>query len=177
MRTYTKDDVEFHNDGGIGGPWYPAINVKVYSYPSVWKVADEFDCPEEVAQQALEWSFQLDQQVFWEEVQAIADDILAPHFGKVEVRSAGRSNGWLIVDGVADHDWWQDSVIAGWDAIDIAKWRKFERVIKAIIDDLTSWEHVKENIAANRWTEPGAQEFNFYEFADGHRECFVDMAA
>jgi len=67
--------------------------------------------------------------------------------------------------------------VSGHNRIDLAKWRKFERVIKAIIDDLTSWEHVRENIAANRWTEPSAHEYNFYESPDGHSECFVDMAA
>jgi len=178
MRIRTKEDVELHSDG-IDGSLYPAINVKVYHYPSVYQVKDEFNCSEEVAEQALAYAWKMGQRIFWEEVQGIANEVLAPHFGEVTVNSAGRCGGWLIVDGcdgVGEVDW-GGYITDGWDAVDLAKWFKFERIVKETIKWLISWENVKEDIAANRWAEEGAQEYNFYEWADGHNECLVDMAA
>ena len=166
MKTYSKEDVEFHAEGYNSR--VPAINVKVYHYPSACKIADHFNCSEEQAEQAGQFAFDSAQYLFWQEdAPELAENILAPYFGKVTVYSEGRSGGWLVVKGVGD--------VADWDAIALAKWRKFERAIKATVDFLGSWEYVKEDIRANRWAEDGAALYNFFEFADGHSECLVDM--
>lgn len=175
---YTKEDVKRHNSGGIGGPYYPAVNVKVYHYPSADQIADHFGCSIEQAEQAGQFAFESAQHRFWNETaQMLADYILAPHFGPVTVYSAGRSAGWLIVEGLTpryfQHD--REAVTTTWDAIDLAKWRKFEREIKAEVAYLTSWDYVRDDIEANRWVEEGARLYNFYEYSDGHSECFVDM--
>ena len=166
---YTKDDIEFHRDGY--GPMRPAVNVKVYHYPSVWDVMDDFDCSEETAEKALEYAFESAQYRFWEEAQEIADWHLSNHFGKVKVYSEGRSGGWLVVHGLA----YRDEVEDYWDALDLTAWYAFEKAIRAEIKYLCSWEYIKEDIEANRWAEEGAELYNFFEFSDGHSECFVDM--
>ena len=45
----------------------------------------------------------------------------------VNVYSAGRSGGWLVVDGLPDID--------TWDAIDLGVWRRFDKAVHAILDD------------------------------------------
>ena len=166
---YTKEDVEFHAE--YYRPSRPAINVKVYRYPTPWQVEDEFNCSIATAEQALGYALESAQYRFWEEAQELVDYYLAPQFGKVKVYSEGRSGGWLVVDGLG----YREDVEDCWDALDLTAWYRFEKAIKETIKYLCSWEVVKEDIEANRWAEEGAELYNYYEFADGHSECFVDM--
>lgn len=164
MKRYTKDDVEFHEERYYG-PQFPAINVKVYHFPDIDQVEDEFNCSEEIAEQALQYAFEAAQETFWNETaQEIADDTFEY---KVEVYSAGRSAGWLIVQGLEEFE--------SWDAVQLAKWRSFENKIKETIKYLCSWDNVKEDISANRWAEDGAEQYNFYQYSSGESACLVDL--
>lgn len=164
MKHYTKSDVETHS-ANYYAPYYPAVNVKVYGlYPLQSKIEETFNCSEETAQKALEFAFDSACEMFWDEnAQEIADDV----FGDgVTIYSAGRSAGWLIVEGLSE--------IEDWDAVNLAKWRSFENKIKAEVKYLTSWDSIKDAIDANRWAEEGAEKYNFYEKSDGESFCFVD---
>ena len=144
MRGYTKADIEFHNDGGIGRPYYPAVNVKCYRFgPSLEAVADRFGCSEGTAQKALNIAFECQQDSFWNFDGA--KDIVEYHFPYAKFYSAGRSAGWLIVEGLSDAD--------TWDAIELNKWALFECTVKREIEYLCSDENVLELIEINRWAE------------------------
>jgi len=163
MKHYNKSDVEFHSESYYGRG-YPAVNVKVHSlYHLASKIENHFNCSEEQAQKALDYAFEMSCDLFWNEY---AQDFATEILGDVKIHSAGRSNGWLIVEGLPDFE--------SWNAIDLAKWRSFENHIKAEVKYLTSWENVKEDIESNRWAEEGAEKYNFYEKADGESFCFVD---
>ena len=45
----------------------------------------------------------------------------------VKVYSDGRSGGWLVVHGLPD--------VESWDAIDLGRWAKFEKMIRGLVDD------------------------------------------
>lgn len=160
---YNKSDVETHS-AGYYAPYYPAVNVKVHRFPQADDIADHFHCSEETAQKAAEYAWETAQTCFWENVQGTAEDV----FGKgVKAYSAGRSSGWVIIDGLTE--------IESWDAIDLAKWRKFEKIIKAEVKYRTSKEVVFEDIEANRWAEDGAEQYNFIDTKDGQSHCIVDL--
>lgn len=160
---YNKSDVETHTEGYYGRG-YPAVNVKVYHFPRAFKAIEHFHCTEEQAEKALEYAWNMAQTDFWEDAPNIAIDI----FGKgIKVYSAGRSGGWLIVQGLDDIEYW--------DAVALAKWHKFEKAIKEAVKWYTSEEKVYEDIDANRWAEEGAEQYNYVEFKDGHSECVVDL--
>lgn len=164
MNRYTKQDVEFHS-ASYYGRGYPAVNVKVYHYPSTTKVMDTFHCEEDTAQKALNFAFEMSQETFWNKA---APEIVKDIFGSwPKMYSAGRSSGWLIVTGLKEFEFW--------DAIDLSKWHSFENQIKSTIKYLCQWENVKTDIEANRWAEDGAEQYNFYQFENGHSECIVDL--
>ena len=160
MKGYSKGSVQFHRDGY--GPSHPAINVKVRHLN--WPIAEELGVSEEIAERAGELALESAQVNFWNEA---APDLASECLGDVQVFSEGRQGGWLVVHGLDDFE--------TWDAVQLAKWRKFEVGIRDLIRDLTDWQTVKENIDINRWAEPGARLYNFYEFEDGHSEAFPDM--
>lgn len=141
---YTKEDVKFHREGYYGKS-YPAVNVKVYHWPKISDLERELSCSEEEAEKAVEIAFQSAQEAFWQLGEA--EEIVNECFGKgVKFYSEGRSGGWLIVQGLKDFEYW--------DAIDLAKWRKFEKMIKAEVKWLTSTERMVEEIRANEWATP-----------------------
>ena len=172
MARYSKGDIEFHAEHYR--PSRPAVNVKAYHFPDIYDVMDAFDCSEETAQAALNYAFESAQEIFWyETAQELANYHLSPRFGSVTVYSEGRSSGWLVVDGLG----YREDVEDSWDALDLTAWYAFEKAVKAEVEWLTSWEQVRDSAEANRWAEEGANQYNFYEFSDGHSECFVDMKA
>lgn len=144
MTKYTKESVEMHGDGWNNRNRQPAINVKCYDFPSVYKIADHYgkDAESPEVEKVMEWLFESFQQSFWEDAQNDAEEIFG---SRVKVHSAGRSGGWLIVDGLKDFD--------DWDAIDLAKWRKFERWMKGSIPtDNAEWlSAMIDTIDANEW--------------------------
>jgi hypothetical protein len=140
-RTYTKDDVQFRYEHGRS---YPAVNVKVYK-----RLEDGFaafvkagDYDEEITdgldpEFTLEWieehlgDEQLDREFWhacehgWEMLETDAHEV----FGKsVRIEAQGRQGGWCVVTNLDD--------IEDWDAIDLAKWRKFERWARQQADDI-----------------------------------------
>lgn len=131
---YSREDVEVHRDNF--GPARPAVNVKVYG--SVWDVfrrlpdVDIDDArftaewlEENVTDEALDARFWDTCANEWEMVEQDAREI----FGAgVKVWQEGRSGGWAVVDGLPE--------LESWDAVQLAKWRKFERYAKSIAADI-----------------------------------------
>jgi len=159
---YTKDDVEWH--GEYMRPNRPAVNVKVYKFPSVEDVKGLWpDCDDNTAENALQFALEQAQQIFWEDVTDCVEDI----FGKgVTVRQEGRSGGWLVVEGLPRFE--------KWNAVDLAKWRKFENSIKREIEDRSRLENVLEAIESNEWYKAGAERYNFYDKKEGGHGCIAD---
>jgi hypothetical protein len=134
--SYRKDDVTFHAENWRGG--HTAVNVKV-RFPYEWeplfveaaKDADEepdrvlrWYAELEEAGDIPEWAFESACEQGFEQAQTDAEDI----FGKgVKVWTEGRSGGWLVVD-------FDEDDVAGWDAVALAKWRKFERLARDLAD-------------------------------------------
>lgn len=94
----------------------------------------------------------------WEDAQGTAD--LAWPNRKVKVWSAGRSAGWLVVDGLPDVD--------DWDAIAVGRWALFAKAIRCIVDDeypysfiwhlhVNVWESIRDD-RANTYPAPIYQE-------------------
>lgn len=133
-----KDEVVHHSDGFRGG--HPAVNIKVPNlFDDVLAIApevarsefsdDEADVSRFVAwlrslqdsddyetlDAAQYWAFHGD----WEMVETDAQEIFDGY--PVECYTEGRSGGWLVVQGLPD--------IEDWDAILLAKWRKFHRYV------------------------------------------------
>lgn len=160
-----KNDVETHNTSGYHGPEYPAVNVKVYCHHFAGKVEDKFDCTEDVAERALRWQFDAAAQRFWEDVQSWADECFD---NGTTVYSAGRGNGWAVVTGLPSLD--------SWDAIQLGKWARFAKMCHREVDFLTSEEYILEDIEANRWAEKNAEEYNFFDAADGRTTCLADVS-
>jgi len=138
MRRFTKADVEMHADG-FGRAGHPAVNVKVYRFPSVDEIVDRFGCSEATAVKAGNYAFEMEQEVFWEDAKELAREV----FGNVKVYSEGRSGGWLVVHGLPD--------VGSWDAITVSAWGRFERQLKADIAYRTSKDSVFGDIEANEW--------------------------
>lgn len=188
MARYTKDDVSTRHERGSRYPviyvkWNPSSKfsqtIEDYFFPTshtIWN--DEADLgPSRLANKvddllntAIEYWAEQRREEFWYE---FAPDLAHEIFGsRVEVYSAGRSGGWLIVKGLED--------VENWDAIALGKWRSFE---KKISDWIKYWnteegiESVIEDIEANRWAEPGAERYNFIEVNADEMKCVVDMKA
>lgn len=152
---YTKGDVQHHSEG-FGRQAYPAVNVKVHHFPGLDDVREHFGCSERTAEKALEYAFESQQEAFWQFglAQEAADEILAPPWARrdatyppteplYKVYSEGRPGGWLIVPNLPPLD--------GWDAVQLAKWRRFENTIKAEVEYLCSQGAVFELIQMNEW--------------------------
>ena len=139
MKIMTRDSVETHSDRY--GPSHPAVNVKVYHYPTTDQVMDRFHCSEESAERALRFAFEVAQEMFWNETTSdIAQSIFGPC---VKIYSEGRSAGWLVVHGLDE--------LESWNGRDLLRWTRFERAIKREVAWLSSWEWVEDMINANEW--------------------------
>lgn len=137
---YGRDDVQTHSDGFRDRR--PAVNVKVYKdLRDAWDGFAREEQPD--ARFTLEWiddtvpDTTLD-AVFWnscawefeylESWATGADgDALFP-VDRVQLHPEGRSGGWIAVSGLPDVD--------EWDAVRIARWRKFERIAREIADGI-----------------------------------------
>jgi hypothetical protein len=147
MSRYTRDDVErcYHDTCRRSDVHCPHANVKVYRTFQDVRFPLE-DAPEELT---LEWIEQNvpedDDSLFWrtceaewEMLQQDADEI----FGSgVEVHAGGRSGGWACVTGLPDID--------EWDAVMLAKWRRFEKYARAYAHGIP--EQMVYSLAANEW--------------------------
>jgi hypothetical protein len=144
----TKDDVEScYHDVGRRDCDCPHVNVKVRRTVSDVKFADDPDIPEGLT---LEWieAHLSDEQLdglFWhvieferEWLEGEAEEV----FGAgVEVQYGGRSGGWACVTGLTD--------IADWDAVDLAKWRRFARIAEQTARGIP--EQLVYSIACNEY--------------------------
>jgi hypothetical protein len=164
MARFRKEYIELHSDGPYRGA-NPAINVKVYGRTlSSDRVMEKFGCDEKVAEKALEYAYESNQELFWEEAKYLAGEI----FGKgVKVYCEGCSGGWLVVHGL--------SKVADWDAIMVSKWGYFVRRVKAEMAEYLEESRWLEDIESNRWAEPGAEQYNFLDTKDGKTACVVDI--
>lgn len=162
-RRYTKSDVQTHSDGYR--PSNPAVNVKAYNFAHGGDVAEHFGCSDKVAERALEFAWNVASRSFWEDLQELADHCLGKGYN---VYSEGRSSGWVVVHNMPD--------IENWDAVLLGKWRSFEKACKDAVAYLSSWDQVRDDIGANRWAEENAEEYNFFEEADGSSICFADVS-
>jgi hypothetical protein len=129
-RSYRRDDVEQHESDRYGR-LYPAVNVKVYQSLSDGYRAFHESEPDHDPRFTLDWIeehvsdesgdalFWMTCENEWEQVEQDAREILG-----ASVTRAGRSGGWAVVTDLPDLD--------GWDAVQLARWRKFERYAKGI---------------------------------------------
>ena len=164
-RIYRKDDVSFHSDGFR--PGHPAVNVKVRRFAEGLDCDDLVKlhgCSKDQAEKALEWAFNMAQREFWECVQDWAEECLGDH---VKAYSEGRSSGWVVVYHLPDFE--------TWDAVQLAKWRRFEAGCLSHVRDLCKREVVLESIEANRWAEDGAEEYNFVHRDNKPPVCMVEV--
>ena len=149
MKGYTKQCVETHSAGGIGGPYYPAVNVKVYGCDvDLDKIMARYGCTEKEAQEALNIAWECACEDFWN-MDALdnAENLFGAH---AKVFSAGRSSGWLIVEGIGFPD--------DWDGVQLHRWATFEKYIKQDVDSRSDDDSLLESIEANRWAGPLAAE-------------------
>jgi hypothetical protein len=160
----------------------PAINVKFYgNFPrhelaAYFKVAD--DAPE--LDKALEYAWDTECEQFWESAQdslnfAMLGDAAAGELkpsgtkdSPYTVYSAGRSGGWLVVEGLPD--------VESWDAVMLGKWARFEKLIRQDIEYRTGFEALRDDIEVNEWLKPGAEKYNFIDVA-GETKCIADLKA
>jgi hypothetical protein len=138
---YTREDVQFHSDGYREGR--PAVNVKVYrDLRDAW--ADfEREEPEHDPRFSLDWieeNMNADEidSYFWGACESERDYLVAyatededaifpvSQYGRLSIEQEGRTGGWLAVGGLPD--------LEEWDAVLLARWRKFERIAREIAD-------------------------------------------
>lgn len=158
-----KNDVQFH--GEYYGSKYPALNVKhgiTWPYPE--KIAEHFKITEEQAEKASQFAFEMAQEIFWEEVQEIAEEIFKT---KVKVFSSGRSSGWLIVEGLEKFE--------SWNAIQLTKWAKFAKTIDEEIYYKCKLENILTDIEANKWYLEKSEKYNFIELKNKESVCIPEL--
>ncbi len=137
-RQYNKNNVEMHSMG-YGGRQYPAVNVKVYdSWQQVDLTSFQVDMGDGFTLEWLEenvedtvWMSAFESACYdgWETLQEYACEVWQKaQYGKIKVWSVGRSGGWAVVDGLPN--------VEDWDAVMLAKWRKFERMCEVEAKDI-----------------------------------------
>lgn len=140
-RTYSRDDIQTHREGFYGGEM-PAVNVKVYrDIRDAWEAFEREEEPdsrftldwieENVSDETLDGTFWHCCEFEFEYLEAWATgaegDSLFPD-DRVELAREGRSGGWVVVRGLPD--------LEEWDAVRLARWRKFERIAREIADGI-----------------------------------------
>lgn len=162
-RTYSRDDVQFHSDG-YGRESNPAVNVKVYTgLRDCWKEFARDELPD--PRFTLDWiednaSAEHLDAIFWSACEAEfeylegwvtgseGDSLFPGH--RVTLEREGRSGRWAVVHGLPE--------LEEWDAVLLARWRKFERIAKEIaagipyqmlsslyINDFEIWANERED--------------------------------
>jgi hypothetical protein len=114
----------------------PAANVKVHS--GLWSGLPKWQkenpnanphftqkwIEQHVSEEQIDSLFWGTCEYRWEDLQQEAEEIWPDN--SVKVYSEGRSGGWAAVAGLSD--------VEDWDAIDLARWRRFERYARATAD-------------------------------------------
>jgi hypothetical protein len=157
-----KSEIETHSDGYR--PSNPAINVKVRRMGiTVAQVAEHFQCTQSIAQRAMDFAFESAQVQFWEQAKEFVADV----FGSgVTVYSEGRSGGWLTLHGLPS--------IESWDALMVSKYARVANWCQTEIEYRGCRDNVIDDIDANQWAKPGAEQYNFITTAQGDR-CIADL--
>ena len=132
------------------------VNVKVHNWPHL-----------DISDKANGFAWNAACEAFWRDIQEVARELWPGY--DVTVYSEGRMGGWAVVSGLPDVDEWNGHLVA--------KWGKFSRICGLMIKDLTDPAYLLEEIEANRWNEPGAEQYNFLERADGATVCISEMKA
>jgi len=140
MSGYSRDDVSFHSDGF--GERRPAVNVKIYrDIRDAWPEFERSERAEDGL--TLEWieeNLSEDDlaETFWRACEsefeylerwatgADGDSLFPDH--SVTLHQTGRSGGWIEVEGLPD--------IEEWDAVLLARWRRFERIARELADGI-----------------------------------------
>ena len=176
---FKKTDIKLHTDGGYG-TYYPAVNIKVYNLGCTTDdVMQKFGCTEEVAEKALQFAFDAECRDFWEYWQDTTGDVENGLYGspeyaffpgeKVMVQCAGRSGGWLIVQGLPP--------VEEWNAIMVSRWNKFQRAVKEGVAYKISKESLLDDIEANKWALPYAEAYNFFKGSNRTSVCIAEVKA
>lgn len=168
MTRYRKDDVDFHSDGNR--PAHAAVNVKHYGPYLGGKVVDHFKCSQQTAEQALQYSLESAQEVFWENVQEYVKELFGP---TAKVFSEGRSGGWLVPSFPRQGFTRED--VEGWDALALTTWARLVKWCTVEIAYRSSWECVREDIEANEWAKEGSERYNFMELKDGRTVTMSEL--
>ena len=148
-RGYSRDNVQTHAQGYYGSH-LPAVNVKVRGCsPGLRDVALPLDLGQVSEDGGVTWATVTTPETFshewieaqsehalnavfewaceagWEQAAGLAGEIFGPG---VETWAEGRSGGWLVVSGLPE--------LEEWDAVALARWRKFERLCREIVADI-----------------------------------------
>jgi hypothetical protein len=141
-QTYTRDDVQTHSDGFRDS--LPAVNVKVYKgIHDVWTQYEREErdddgftlewIEEHLTDDDLSHYFQFACESEYEYLEGWAtgtdgaEDPLFPD-DNITLEVQGRSGGWIAVRGLP--------AIEDWDAVRLARWRRFERIARSIADGI-----------------------------------------
>lgn len=140
---HTKADIKFHSVGL--GASVPAINVKVHHLPDEQEIAKRLGIPIEDARRELELEIDLISCGFWNHtLPELVKQKLIPRFPGANGFSEGRSAGWVAVSGIGVQ--WE--VLEGWDAVDLAYWRSFEKAIVDVVKEFSSANSIAYGIGA-----------------------------
>lgn len=148
----TKADIEFHSDGF--GSWNrkPAVNVKVYKSIDSVKLpldlgrvskdggktfetvkTDPGFTHEWIENQPVEYDgyFWSACDSGWDDLQEVVTEIYGKtlYGNPVKVFSEGRQGGWAVISGINED-------VESWNAVDLAKWRKFAKAARTIADNI-----------------------------------------
>jgi hypothetical protein len=159
-RSYSRDDVQTHSDGFRES--LPAVDVKIYTtIDDAWKQYEKQDRMSDGFN--LEWvreniSEEHLDRLFWEacsyeyeylEGWATGSDSLFPD-DNVTLEQQGRSGGWIAVRGLPD--------VEEWDAVRLARWRRFERIARDIADGIPYQMLSLIEINDYQWAKDEAEE-------------------
>ena len=157
-----KSDIQIHRDGYR--PSNPAINVKVQKLGlTAQQVAGHFECSLDTAERALNFAFESAKEQFWEQAKEFAAEV----FGKrLTVYCEGRSGGWLALHGLPP--------LESWDALMVSKYARLANWCETEIEYRGSRDCLIDDIDANQWAKPGAEQYNFVTTAFGN-QCIADL--
>lgn len=162
-RGYSRENVQTHSQGYYG-PQLPAVDVKVrgswrdVSLPlDLGQVSEDggatfqpVTTPEGFSREWLEGLPEDMQSALWERALESGWESLRGYVAEcfpndnVSVCAEGRSGGWAVVTGLPE--------IEEWDAVLLARWRKFERLARAEADDIP--RAMAELAYLNLWDNP-----------------------
>jgi len=128
-----KQDIDISYHSGTRG--LPMVNVKVgacslHPSPQETEFPDTrfpewLDVVQAESPATIDAAWEAACTLGFEQAEALAHDM----FGRnVKVWSAGRSGGWLVVEGLPP--------VETWDALATSKWASFARRVRAIADDI-----------------------------------------